>query len=169
MRISDVRAIARSLPYEDPDWKVATGAISEARMVFVEIVSDTGVVGEGCTSSGAPFISGESVASIVNMIEAVFSKLIISRSPHDIEDIMGQLDKAAFMNYPAKAGIYLALHDLVGKILGISAQRFIGSSQKRPISVMRLIGLKEPKAITTDAAAFIDQRFKTLKIKSATN
>ena len=102
-------------------------------------------------------------------MEAVFSKLISGRFPYDIEDIMGQLGKAAFMNYRAQAGINLALRDLVGKILGISAQRFIGSSQKRTISVLRLIGLKEPKAIMTDAAAFSDQRMKTRKIKSATN
>lgn len=168
MKITGIRTIPRSLPYKDADeWKIAKGPIKEASMVFVEIETDSGARGQGCTSSGAPFIGGESVAGVKYMIDEVFSKHLIGKSPYDIEDIMEQLDKAAFMNLRAKAGIDLALHDLVGKILGIPVQSYTGSSQRRPIPVMRLLGLKDPNAMAKDAAALTDQGFTALKIKLA--
>ncbi|MFC1814477.1 mandelate racemase/muconate lactonizing enzyme family protein [Thermodesulfobacteriota bacterium] len=165
MVIKEVRVTPRVLPYKEKGWRIATGPIEAARTVFVRIITDDDIIGEGYTSAGAPFISGESIASIVNVTEDVFSKLLVGRDPYDIEAIMQELDKAVYMNYRAKAGIDLALHDLVGKSLEIPVQNLLGSSQRQSIPVMRLIGLKEPKAMAADAQALADQGYMAFKVK----
>lgn len=165
MIITEVRLTPKLLPYREKGWRIASGAIKEAHMIFVEIVTDVGIIGEGCTSGGAPFVGGESAASIVNIIENTFSKILIDRSPYDIEDIMAQLDRAAFMNNRAKAGIDLALHDLLGKALGLPVHSLIGSSQRQGIPVMRVVGLKEPEEMARDAGSLVGQGYKALKIK----
>lgn len=169
MIITEVRVRRKQLPYRDKSWKISSGTIKEARMVFVDITTDTGVIGHGCTSSGTMFISGESEASIVYVIEGVFSKLLIGRSPFDIVEIMEELDRAVYMNYRAKAGIDLALHDLMGKALGVPVQNLIGNSKKQRIPVMRLIGLKKPKAMANDAKVLVNEGYKALKLKIGTD
>lgn len=168
MIITEVHARLKLLPYKDAGWKISSGPIRESRMVFVDILTDTGTVGQGCTSPGPLFISGESDASIVYAIESVLAKLLIGRNPFDIDEIMESMDKAAHMNNRAKAGIDLALHDLMGKALGVSVQSLIGSSKKQRIPVMRLIGLKEPEAMARDAAEIVQQGYKALKLKIGT-
>ena len=162
MVITEVRAQAKMLPYKDQNWKIATGSFTGARMIFVDILTDEGVVGRGCTSSGALFISGESEVSVVHVIESVFSKLLKGRSPFDIEDITAEMDKVVSGNYRAKAGIDLALYDLMGKAAGVPVRSLIGNSKAKRIPVMRLVSLKEPKAMAEDAASLVREGFKAL-------
>ncbi|MFC1816027.1 mandelate racemase/muconate lactonizing enzyme family protein [Thermodesulfobacteriota bacterium] len=169
MIITEVRLTPKVLPYKGEGWRISTGPIKESRMVFVEIITDKGIIGQGCTSSGPPFISGESQESIVSIVENVFSKQLIGKSPYDVEQIMAQLDKAAYMNYRAKAGVDMALFDLIGKSLGVPVQNILGSSQRKNIPVMRLIGLKEPDDMAADAQTLVDQGYKALKIKIGEN
>ena len=165
MVITEVRAKPKMLPYKESGWKIATGPLVGARMIYVDILTEEGVVGRGCTSSGAPFLSGESEASVVHIIEDVFSKLLIGKNPFDIEDIMRTLDRAALMNNRAKAGIDLALYDLMGKALGVPVRSLLGNSTSKRVPIMRLIGLKEPKSMADDAASLADQGYRALKIK----
>ena len=165
MVITEVKARPKMLPYKDQNWKIATGSFTGARMIFVDILTDEGVVGRGCTSSGALFISGESEASVVYVMESTFSKLLKGRSPFDIEDITVAMDREVSMNYRAKAGIDLALHDLMGKASGLPVRSLIGGSKAKRIPIMRLISLKEAKAMADDAAALVREGYKALKIK----
>jgi L-Ala-D/L-Glu epimerase len=165
MIITDVKAQAIELPYKDQNWKIATGSFTGARMIFVDILTDKGLVGRGCTTSGALFISGESQASVVHVIEGTFSKLLKGRSPFDMEDIIADMDREVSGNYRAKAGIDLALYDLIGKASGVPVRSLIGSSKTRPIPVMRMVSIKEPKAMANDALALVREGFKALKIK----
>jgi L-alanine-DL-glutamate epimerase-like enolase superfamily enzyme len=165
MIITEVRTRIKHLPYKDMTWKISSGAIKEAQIVFVDIVTDNGLIGNGCGFGGALFISGESEVSIANVIESVFTKLLIGRNPFDIVNIMEDLDKAVFMNYRAKAAIDLSLYDLMGKALGIPVHGLIGNSAKPRIPVMRFVGLKEPKAMANDAIDLVEQGYKALKLK----
>ncbi|MEI9478355.1 MAG: enolase C-terminal domain-like protein [Deltaproteobacteria bacterium] len=165
MVITEVRAQAKMLPYKDQNWKIATGSFTGARMIFVDILTDEEVVGRGCTNSGALFISGESETSVVHVIEGVVSKLLNGRTPFDIEDITASMDRAVLLNYRAKAGIDLALHDLMGKALGVPVRSLIGSSTAKRIPIMRMVSIKEPKSMANDAASLVRQGFKALKIK----
>lgn len=165
MRITEVLAESKMLPYKDSNWKIATGSISGAMMIFVHISTDEGYVGHGCTTTGAFFLSGESEVSVVNVINEVFSKLIIGRNPFDIEDIMKILDKRVILNYRAKAGIDIALHDLVGQILKVPIRSIMGNSTYKKIPVMRMVSIKDPKDMAKDASLLVDQGYKALKIK----
>lgn len=81
--------------------------------VQVEIEYD-GLVGYG-EASMPPYL-GESVASVCEFL----SKLDLSQfnDPFRIEDILEYLDNVAPNNRAAKASVDIALHDLVGKIMG---------------------------------------------------
>lgn len=169
MFITSVRVRKKILPYKDDSWRIATGPIKEARMIYVDIETDSGITGRGCTSAGAGFISGESEDSIVSVIEGSFKNLLVGRDPFDIEDIMNLLDRAVYMNFRAKAGIDLALHDLIGRALGVPVFKIIGGRSTAAVPIMRLIGLKEPEAMAEDALMLVNQGYKALKVKVGTS
>jgi len=82
-------------------------------IVLTEITWD-GFTGYG--EAAMPPYLGETQASVMEFLK----KLDLSKfsSPFQIQDIMNYVDSVALNNTAAKAAVDIALHDLVGKIMG---------------------------------------------------
>jgi L-alanine-DL-glutamate epimerase-like enolase superfamily enzyme len=93
--------------------------------VIVEITTDEGLVGWGeCAHS--PGIYGENAWMTLAAIE-YFKPYLVGRDPHDITALNMELDRMSPIgNVAAKAGIDVALHDLVGKALGVPIYQLLG-------------------------------------------
>ena len=96
---------------------------------------------------------------------AFLSKVDLSLfdSPFLMEDILQYVDQIAPGNYAAKASVDIALHDLVGKLIGQPWYRIWGLNPKRTPNTSFTIGIDKPgvvKSKTAEASAF-----KILKVK----
>ncbi|MDE7125999.1 MAG: dipeptide epimerase [Muribaculaceae bacterium] len=118
-----------------------------------------GLVGYG-EASMPPYL-GENVESVISFL----GKLDMSQftDPFRIEEIHEYLDSVAPDNRAAKASVDIALHDLVGKIMGQPWYRIWGlSPEKSPVTSFT-IGIDRPDVVRqkVDEAA----QYKVLKIK----
>ncbi len=80
-----------------------------------------------------------------------------------MEDILQYVDQIAPGNYAAKASVDIALHDLVGKLIGQPWYRIWGLNPKRTPNTSFTIGIDKPEVVkskTAEASAF-----KILKVK----
>ena len=93
-------------------------AVSGSSRAFTELVQVQieydGVVGYG--EAVTPPYLGESQASVVEFLKRV--DLSQFSNPFELDDILTYVDNITAYNAAAKASIDIALHDLVGKLLG---------------------------------------------------
>lgn len=127
--------------------------------VQVEIEFD-GLVGYG-EASMPPYL-GHTVDSVCAFLEKV--DLGQFSDPTRIEDIMEYVDSLSEGDSPAKAAVDIALHDLVGKILGVPLYRLFGYNPEKAGDTTFTIGIDTPEVVrekTLEAAG----RFNILKVK----
>jgi len=86
------------------------------------------------------------------------------RSPFETEDILTYLDQIAQGHFAAKAAVDIALHDLVGKLLGAPLYKIFGLSPERIVPTTFTIGIGEPDVVRQQTRRMAEQ-FKILKVK----
>ncbi|HIR82974.1 MAG TPA: dipeptide epimerase [Candidatus Cryptobacteroides pullicola] len=123
-------------------------------------VSYDGVTGYG--EASMPQYLGQSVESVM----AFLSKVDLSRfsDPFALEDILSYIDSLSEGDSAAKAAVDIALHDLVGKLLGAPWYRIWGLDAQKAPATSFTIGIDTPEVVrekTLECAG----RFKVLKAK----
>lgn len=142
-------------PYESQMrhvFTVATSSRTSTQGVQVEIEYD-GVVGYG-EASMPPYL-GESTASVLEFLKRV--NLEQFKSPFELEDILAYVDGITENNTAAKASIDIALHDLVGKLIGAPWYRIWGLDPEKVPPTMYTIGIDTPEKMrekTQESAGF---------------
>lgn len=127
--------------------------------VQVEIEYD-GIKGYG--EASMPQYLGESVASVT----AFLKKVDLSRftDPFQMEDIMAYLDTIQPKCMPGKAAVDIALHDVIGKLLGAPWYKIWGFNKTKCPSTTFTIGMDKPEVVvekTRECAG----KFNILKVK----
>jgi L-Ala-D/L-Glu epimerase len=127
-------------------------------IVLTEITYD-GVTGYG--EAAMPPYLGETSASVLAFLEKVNLKQF--NNPFELDDILAYVDAITINNTAAKASVDIALHDLVGKLIGKPWHAIWGyTAAKAPVTTFT-IGIDTEDMIrqkTKEAAAF-----KVLKVK----
>ncbi len=129
--------------------------------MLVEVEQD-GIVGYG-EASMPPYL-GETRATA----EDFLARVSLSRvDPFQLERLLGDLDGLAPGNHAAKAAVDIALHDWVGKKIGLPWHRIWGlSPEDAPLSSMT-IGIDTAENIRARVKEF--EGFPVLKIKLGTD
>ena len=112
-----------------------------------------GVTGYG-EASMPPYL-GESAASVMEFLGRV--DLSPFRDPFEMEEILDYVDRIAENNAAAKASVDIALHDLVGKLIGRPWYRIWGYSAEKTPTTFYTIGIDTPEKVaekTKEAPAF---------------
>ena len=158
----DGRLHLRFFPYElelRHTFTVASYSRTSTPGVQVEITWE-GVTGYG-EASMPPYL-GQSVASVTAFLERV--NLSQFTDPFRLEDILSYVDSLSSGDSAAKAAIDIALHDLVGKLMGQPWYRIWGLDPGKAPSTTFTIGIDTPEVVrekTLEAAG----KFNILKVK----
>jgi len=126
--------------------------------VQVELTYD-GITGYG-EASMPPYL-GESVKSVTDFLSSL--DLEQFTDPFRIDDILSYVDNVAPDNRAAKASVDIALHDLLGKIMGQPWYKIWGLSPEKCPNTSFTIGMDKPDVVrekVKEAAPY-----KVLKIK----
>lgn len=140
-------------------FKIANFSRNTTPLVFVQLEYD-GLVGYG-EASMPPYL-GETQASVI----AFLQRLDLSQftDPTKIEDILEYVDSLAINNTAAKASVDIALHDLVGKMIGAPWYKIWGlDTQKIPATTVT-IGIASDAEIKQKITE-IDKEVKIIKVK----
>lgn len=127
--------------------------------VQVEIEYE-GVTGYG-EASMPPYL-GQTVESVTAFLKKV--NLEQFDDPFELEDILGYVDSISPGDTAAKAAVDIALHDLVGKLMGVPWYKIWGWNKVKAPSTTFTIGIDTPDVVrekTREAAG----RFNILKVK----
>jgi L-alanine-DL-glutamate epimerase-like enolase superfamily enzyme len=121
---------------------IANSSRTTTPVVLTEIEYD-GITGYG-EASMPPYL-GETQASVVEFLKKV--NLEQFSSPFELEDILTYVDKITENNTAAKASVDIALHDLVGKIMGQPWHKIWGLDADKAPSTTFTIGIDTPEVV----------------------
>lgn len=126
--------------------------------VQVEIEYD-GIVGYG-EASMPPYL-GESVESVCRYLNSL--DLAQFNSPFCLEEIHDYMDGIASENCAAKASVDIALHDLIGKIMGQPWYKIWGLNPAKSPNTSFTIGIDKPDVVRQKVQEASD--YRVLKVK----
>ena len=121
---------------------IANSSRTTTPIVLTEIEYG-GITGYG-EASMPPYL-GETQASVIEFLKKV--NLEQFSSPFEMEDILAYVDKIAENNTAAKAAVDIALHDLVGKIMGQPWYKIWGLDAAKTPSTTFTIGIDTPEIV----------------------
>lgn len=133
--IADVEATILDLPFR----RLQRFARLDARaqtIVLVRVRDGEGAegIGECCVPCG-PWWSGDSVESIKALIDAHLAPALIGADPESPAAAMDALDRVAHGARFAKAGVEMALLDLLGRRLGVPVAGLLGGARRHAVPV----------------------------------
>ena len=147
-------------------YKMSKGGSRKSYMgTIIRITSNEGLTGYGEIFGTPGWYSAESPDNIIRMINIWFKPLLVKERICNIERIIFKLDEERIGNNFAKSGIDMALHDLMGKSLGVPICDLIGGRFHSEFEMVGGMGMFEPKEMAKKAIEFVNQGHKTLKIK----
>ena len=120
---------------------------------------------EGFTGYGEasmPPYLGQSVETVCNFLQKVDMEQF--RDPFRLEDILAYVDSLSPGDSAAKAAIDIALHDLVGKLMGQPWWRIWGLDPSKTQDTTFTIGIDTPEVVREKTRECAD-RFNILKVK----
>jgi L-alanine-DL-glutamate epimerase-like enolase superfamily enzyme len=137
---------------------ISSNSRTTTPVVLTEIDYD-GIKGYG-EASMPPYL-GESHETVLKFLSSV--DLLQFKDPFLIEDILSYVDGVMPGNYAAKASVDIALHDLVGKLVGQPWFRLWGLDPAKTPFTSFTIGIDKPEVVkqkVTEADIY-----KVLKVK----
>lgn len=138
---------------------VATYSRTTTPDVQVEITYD-GVTGNG--EASMPQYLGQTVQSVTAFLQKV--DLSQFNDPFQLEDILAYVDSLSPGDTAAKAAVDIALHDLVGKLLGAPWYKIWGLNKDKAPSTTFTIGIDTADVVKQKTRECANQ-FNILKVK----
>jgi L-alanine-DL-glutamate epimerase-like enolase superfamily enzyme len=130
--------------------------------VILRVATDDGVVGLGEATPDIGFF-GETLEEVKAAIDRYFGPRLIGMDPFDREQILANLDFRG--NSCARSAIDLALHDLLGKALGVPVYKLIGGMCRDKVLVALEIGGGPAAEMGRRCADFVQQGVRAFKPK----
>jgi L-alanine-DL-glutamate epimerase-like enolase superfamily enzyme len=165
MKITRIECIPVSLPFAKP-MIMSGGPVKGADTVVLKIHTDEGIVGISESGDTSLWYMGESQDSIMSNITRVFApQVLLGEDPFNIETIVARMDKAAKANNHSKATVDYALHDLMGKALGVPVYKLLGGLSNEKIALAFVMSSGTPEEVGAESKALVKAGFKGLKLK----
>jgi len=168
MKITKIECIPVSLKFAKP-MKMGGGTAVCADAVVVKIHTDEGITGICETGDTSPWYMGESQDSIMYNINNVFGpQILLGEDPFNIDQIVARMDRAAKVNNQAKAVIDYALHDIMGKALGVPVYKLLGGLSNEKVALAFVMSSGTAEEVGDEGRSLVKAGFKALKLKVGT-
>jgi L-alanine-DL-glutamate epimerase-like enolase superfamily enzyme len=142
-------------------FRISRGTQDVAQVVITTLEHD-GIRGYGEASPSRRY--GETTETVLDFLPKVDLKQF--SSPLELEGITAYLDSVGTGNPAAKAAVDIALHDWVGKKLGLPVYKLWGLNKSMTPSTSFTIGLDSPDVIAQKVSEA--EKYPILKIKLGT-
>lgn len=163
MKIVNATAIPIRIALKQP-FKIAVGSLTHTNHVLVKLTDDQGREGWGETTTFHS-VYGYDQKSLYHVLTDHLLPAVIGLDPRNICLIHQLLDRAIPNNLMAKAGVDLAVYDLVGRAFNLPIWALIGGRRMDRVPMVGVVGIISPEQAARDALEQVALGFDTIKIK----
>jgi len=161
IQIQDVEIYPYNVSMIEP-FRVALSTITSAENVLVRLRTREGVVGWGEAGPYSP-VTGETQA-VDLAVGKDLAALVRGRDPFTLSAIMSDMDGFTPSNTSIKAALEMAVWDICGKLAGQPVYKLLGG-YRDSFETDITIGMGTPAEMANKATKYVQDGFKTLKIK----
>jgi L-alanine-DL-glutamate epimerase-like enolase superfamily enzyme len=147
----------------DEPYEIAYESVDHATNVFLRLETTTGFVAFGCAAPDLA-VTRETPESVLAALRDVAEPLLKGGDPLRRLALLDKLQKALPDSPSARAAVDLALHDLLGKLVGQPVYKLLGGFRDR-IKTSVTIGILPVKETVERALELIGRGFRALKLK----
>lgn len=162
MKITSVRCKLLQSKVVVP-FRIALNTPLFSESVLIEIQTDEGVNGYGEAAPFAP-VTGSDARETMLAVETI-GEALVGHDPRNLEQMHRMMDRLYVGQSAAKAGIDMALYDILGKAAGLPLYQLLGGNSNQ-IETDMTIGIAEPETMAQMAADYVEEGFRVLKIKA---
>lgn len=137
--------------------------VDELTPILIKAESDDGRTGWG-EAPVSPQVTGETPDSSLSVLGKLTPNLL-GLDPRDREKIHSRMKESIKGNNASKAGIDIAVHDLLGKVWNVPLWKLFGGFRSSRITTDFTVSLNEPELMGKRAAELVAEGFTELKVK----
>lgn len=165
MKITSIECIPVQVPInQERAVRGGRGAHTVSPFVLLKVHTDEGLIGLGEVSS-TPLWSGEDQVTAIHCIEQYLAPQLIGADPGEVERLSARMARVLAGNVFTKAGLEMALWDLVGKRAGLPLYRIFGGPVRDYVPTKFSVSGLEPERAAAIAAWAVEQGFQAMKVK----
>ena len=142
------------------------GSHTSSPFLMIKVHTDEGLVGLGEVSC-TPRWSGEDHFTARRLIQEYLEPALTGQNPLDIEAAVRLMGRALANNPFTKAGVEMALWDLLGKASNLPLYRLLGGEVREKVPLKFSISGTLPEKAAELARWAVEQGFRTMKVKVA--
>jgi L-alanine-DL-glutamate epimerase-like enolase superfamily enzyme len=140
------------------------GAHTISPFLLVKIHTDEGVTGLGEVSC-TPRWSGEDQVTAAHFLNNYLGPLLLGEDPGRIDELTARFRTAIAGNYFTKAGVEMALWDILGKSKGVPVYKLLGGAVRESVPTKWSVSGVAPEKAAEIASWAVAQGFKAMKVK----
>lgn len=165
MRIAELHLFTHDLPVVDGPYRMANAEVWSLTTTLVKLVADTGEVGWGETCPVGPtYAEAHSGGALAALSQIAPGLIGAEASPRALARAM---DARLNGHLYARAAIDIAVHDLVGRALGVSVVELLGGAATDRVPSYYATGVGPPDEVARIAAEKSAEGYPRLQIKLA--
>jgi len=165
VRISKIECIPVTSKFSKP-FPMGGGIEQGSASVILKLHTDEGIIGIADSGGTSAWYRGESQDSMMSVINNIFApSILLGEDPFNIEKIVARMDYAARDNHQAKSIIDYALHDIVGKALGVPVYKLLGGLTIEKVPLGFVLPGAETEEVVDMAKQALKAGFRVLKLK----
>ena len=161
MRIASAKTFPVNMKLKEP-FSIANETVDDADNVFIKLETDEGIVGWGCATPDT--VTSETKETVIKSFDNVVKKIILEKDPIRIHSINEAIEEQLQKNPSLKAGVNMALYDILGKKANMPLYKLLGG-YKEKIETSVTIGLNPVDVMIDRAKSLIFDGFTCLKVK----
>jgi len=164
MKITRIEPLPLALPLRKP-MLMAGVRFETVETVLVRLETEGRHAGWG-EASVAPFLTGETTASIVAAVHHIGDALL-GVDVSELGTVCDVIAGSIVGNPAAKAAIEVAAHDAAARAIDIPLHRLLGGARARDIPCLHLVGNGDPDRDISEAEDKVREGFTAIKYKVA--
>jgi o-succinylbenzoate synthase len=161
--IRDIDVKVVELPLKK-QWKIALYAAKTRPHAVVRIRTENGLIGYGEVSPSPAFM-GETGYTAELVVKKYLAPVLHGMDIYDLGNIHSAMNSAIYGNFAAKSAVDIALHDCIGKTLGVPVYQLLGGAVRKKGELSWVVGMQDLEGSIEEAKRFIDLGYKVIKIK----
>ncbi len=168
MKITKLECIPFMIPMKGPmPESVVYSFLRRPHQMILKMHTDEGIVGIGEPGGMDPYYTGDSLDSVIGFIKLVSSGILLGADPFDIDLLVAKMKWLAKFSFQGLGAVDCALHDIVGKKLGIPIYKYLGGlSAKNGTPLGFVLSTKSPEVAAQRAVEIFKAGYTSIKIKT---
>jgi L-alanine-DL-glutamate epimerase-like enolase superfamily enzyme len=162
MRIKSVEAKLYQAPLNGV-YTIALGSSTRAEAVIIRIRTEGGLTGLG-EAAPSPPVTGANAEATLGFLRDL-APALQNCDASDLSGIHAIMDRRSAGHGAARAGVDMALYDILSQRAGLPLYRFLGGSNPR-VQTDMTVTIDSTRVMAARAKSFVENGFRILKVKA---